>query len=184
MSALIALGLIHYQFETIHPFADGNGRLGRLLITLGLCDHGLLEAPLIYPSGYIEGHKQEYYDSLLAVSEEGDWARWLTFFLETVRSQAVDTKQRMHRLLELRDDYRNRVAHRPLSARIDRAIDHLFASPAVTARSLHTAVGGARQTVHNYLELLVEAGILNEITGRKKDQVYVASEILELADQD
>ncbi|MCC7387929.1 MAG: Fic family protein [Phycisphaerales bacterium] len=184
LSALLALGLSHYQFETIHPFADGNGRVGRLLITLGLCDHGLLEAPLIYPSAYIDANKQAYYDALLAVSERGDWAGWLRFFLETVRSQAVDTTQRMHRLLELRDDYRQRVSHRPLSARIDRVIDHLFASPVVTARSLHEAVGGARQTVHNYIDLLVEAGILLEITGRKKDQIYEASEILNLADQD
>lgn len=184
LSALIILGLAHYQFETIHPFADGNGRLGRLFITLGLCDHGLLEAPLIYPSGHIDANKQEYYDALLAVSEEGDWSRWLSFFLETVRSQAVDTMQRMHRLLELRDAYRQRVAHRPLSARIDRVIDHLFASPAVTARSLREAVGGANQTVRNYIDLLVEVGILQEITGRKKDQVYIATEILDLADQD
>ena len=184
LSALVALGLTHYQFETIHPFADGNGRLGRLLITLGLCDHGLLGAPLIYPSGYIDANKQEYYDALLAVSQDGDWTRWLQFFLETVRSQAVDTTQRMHRLLELRDSFRQRVAHRPLSARIDRVIDHLFASPVVTARSLHEAVGGARQTAHNYIDLLVDASILREITGRKKDQVYLAAEILDMADQD
>lgn len=184
LSALVALGLAHYQFETIHPFADGNGRLGRLLITLGLCDHGLLEAPLIYPSAYIDANKQVYYDALLAVSERGEWTGWLRFFLETVRSQAIDTTHRMHRLLELREDYRRRVAHRPLSARIDRVIDHLFASPIVTARSLHEAVGGARQTVHNYIDLLVETGILLEITGRKKDQIYEASEVLDMADQD
>jgi len=184
MTSLLAIGLAHYQFETIHPFADGNGRLGRMLITLGMCDHGLLSAPLVYPSGYIDANKQAYYDALLAVSTEGDWAGWLAYFLEAVRSQAEDTFGRMERLLELRERYRERVSQRPLSTKIDRVIDFLFESPAVTARSLHERVGGAKQTSRNYIEFLVEASILQEVTGRKKGQVYVAPEILAVADQD
>lgn len=184
MPALIAVGLAHYQFETIHPFADGNGRLGRMLITLGLCDRGLLSAPLIYPSGYIDANKSEYYDSLLAVSTQGDWGRWLRYFLQAVHSQAADTLRRMRDILRLREDIRSRAADRSLSERFVRAIDHLFAEPVVTAASLNKAIGGGAQTSRNYIDLLCKLGVLQEITGRKKDRAYMAWEIIDIADQD
>jgi len=184
LPALLAVGMAHYQFETIHPFADGNGRLGRMLITLGLCDRGVLSAPLIYPSGYIDANKREYYDSLLAVSTHGDWGRWLRFFLEAVRSQAVDTLARMKELLRLREDIRSRVAHRSLSARFLSTIDHLFAEPVITAASLNRAVGGGAQTSRNYIDILCYLNVLKEITGKKKGRAYMAWEIIRIADQD
>ena len=168
LPALLAVGMAHYQFETIHPFADGNGRLGRMLITLGLCDRGVLSAPPIYPSGYIDANKQEYYDSLLAVSTQGDWGRWLRFFLEAVRSQAVDTLSRMKELLRLREDIRSRAAHRSLSARFLSTIDHLFAEPVITAASLNRAVGGGAQTSRNYIKILCDLDVLKEITGKRR----------------
>jgi Fic family protein len=184
MSTLLVIGLAHYQFEAIHPFADGNGRLGRMLITLGLCDHSLLSAPLVYPSSYIDTNKQEYYGSLLAVSTRGDWGRWLRYFLRAVCFSATDTYGRMVRLLELREAYRERVSRRSLSSRMDRVIDLLFEHPVFTARQLHVRVGGSRQTIRNYIGHLLDAEILEEVTGRKKDQVFAAREVLEAADQD
>ncbi len=180
---IIAIGLGHYQFETIHPFLDGNGRLGRMLITLGLCERGLIDAPLIYPSGFINANRQEYYDRLLAVSIDGDWIGWLLFFLEAVRHEARATRESMEALLTLRQRYIARLEGRALSQNIITVIDMLFERLAVDAKSIHERIGGSPQTANNYIKLLRENGTLTEITGRKKDMVFVAHEVLEIADR-
>ena len=123
---LIRLGLIHYQFEIIHPFLDGNGRVGRLLISLLLCAWNLLPQPLLYLSAYFQRRRSEYYDRLLDVGQRGAWEAWLRFFLEGVRVQAQDAVLRSRRLLELREHYREQFQHQRAAARLLQVTDYLF----------------------------------------------------------
>lgn len=124
---LVRLGLIHYQFEAIHPFLDGNGRIGRLLLVLLLADWNLLAQPLLYLSAYFEQQRQRYYDLLLGVSQRGEWVEWLTFFLNGIHSQAVDAVARVQRLQELRLSYRRDLARKTRSTAVLELVDLLFA---------------------------------------------------------
>jgi len=109
MPALVKVGLVHSQFETIHPFLDGNGRVGRLLITFLLCEKGALRRPLLYLSHYLKLHRQEYYDRLQAVREKGDWEGWLRFFIEGVRTVADEAADTARRIVSLRKQHRNAI---------------------------------------------------------------------------
>src|SRR5436309_5025335 len=129
---LVRLALIHYQFEAIHPFLDGNGRIGRLLITLLLCAEGLLPQPLLYLSAYFERHRLEYYRLLLAVSQSGGWSEWICFFLRGVAEQSNDAIRRSDRLLQLMQDYRERLQSARTSALLLQLVDRLFMTPATT----------------------------------------------------
>jgi Fic family protein len=171
---------IHYQFEAIHPFLDGNGRVGRLLITLLLHTEKLLDQPLLYLSAFFERNtRQEYYERLLAVSSRGAWSEWVDFFLRAVHEQAVDAVDRANTLLALRDEYRNRMTAARQSVLLLAIIDHLFQSPAVTiagvARDLSVTYASAKQNV----EKLVAAGILEPLS-EARNKAYMAREILAL----
>ena len=176
---LIRLGLIHYQFEAIHPFLDGNGRVGRLLTTLLLCAWGLLPQPLLYLSAYFEAHRQAYYDHLLAVSERGAWEEWLRFFLRGVRQQSGDAVLRARRLQQLREEYRQRLQGARAAARLLRMVDLLLARPIVSIPQAAQALGVSHQSAGRYVEALQAAGILREITGRARDRAYRADALLE-----
>ena len=176
---LIRLGLIHYQFEAIHPFLDGNGRVGRLLTTLLLCAWGLLPQPLLYLSAYFEAHRQAYYDHLLAVSERGAWEAWLRFFLRGVRQQSGDAVLRARRLQQLREEYRQRLQGARAAARLLRMVDLLLARPIVSIPQAAQALGVSHQSAGRYVEALQAAGILREITGRARDRAYRADAVLE-----
>jgi Fic family protein len=131
---LLRIGLIHYQFEAIHPFLDGNGRIGRLLISTLMVEWGLLPGPLLDLSAYIEPRRDRYYRALQGVSRDGDWHTWLLFFLEAVAAQcAVTVVSRAERLRLLREDYRSRVTSPRRSSLVPVLIDGLFASPALTS---------------------------------------------------
>jgi Fic family protein len=175
---LARIGVIHYQFEAIHPFSDGNGRIGRLLITLLLCAWGLLPQPLLYLSAYFEARRQQYYDALMAVSRQGAWERWLTFFLEGVALQAHDAIERARRLLDLRESYRQMVKAPRAPARFLAAIDELFIRPVLTVTSLADAASVGYQVANRYLRQLEMAGMVRETTGRRRNRVYVAEDIL------
>lgn len=179
LPALIRLALVHYQFEALHPFLDGNGRIGRLLITLLLHTERLLDQPLLYLSAFFERHRGEYYDHLLAVSSRGAWSGWIEFFLRAVNEQAVDAVTRANDLLALRDIYRERMTAARQSALLLTMIDHLFQSPAVTiagvARDLGVTYASAKQNV----EKLVAAGILEPLS-EARNRAYMAREILAL----
>lgn len=178
--ALIRLALIHYQFEAIHPFRDGNGRIGRLLLALLLCDWKLLSKPLLYLSGYFDHHRDEYFDHLLAVSQRATWNDWIVFFLRGVAEQARDAADRAQKLLLLRDEYRTRMqsAHAPGSCLL--LIDSLFELPALSvplaATKLKMSYPGANRNVLK----LVRAGILNPSPTQLHPQLYFAPGILEL----
>ena len=177
---LIRLALVHYQFEAIHPFRDGNGRIGRLLLALLLCDWKLLSKPLFYLSGYFDHHRDEYFDHLLSVSQRGTWNDWILFFLVGVAEQAKDAVDRAQKLLALRDAYRvkMRSSHAPGSCLV--LIDTLFELPALTvplaAKKLNQSYAGAKLNVLK----LVSAGILKEASKTQHPKLYVAPGILEL----
>ncbi len=177
---LVRFGLIHYQFEAIHPFQDGNGRLGRLLVTLMLCRQGQLTKPLVYVSGYFEQHRKAYYDLLYRVSTEEVWGDWLSFFLEAVNAQAQDAVNRADRLLNLQMNLRNRVRQKRSSALLPRLIDELFRSPAITLARAQKTLECTPQTASNLIQRLVKHNVLVEATGRKRSRVFVCPQILEL----
>ncbi|MFN2289750.1 MAG: Fic family protein [Anaerolineae bacterium] len=176
---LARLGLVHYQFEAIHPFLDGNGRIGRLLISLLLCAEKLLPEPLLYMSAYFESHRQTYYDLLLAVSREGAWEAWLAFFLGGMATQARDAIVRAQRLQDLREQYREQFQAERAAGRLLQMVDLLFAQPVMTMPRIAEALGVNYSGATRYIHRLEEAGILREITGQARNRVYRADQVLE-----
>ncbi|AYY11421.1 Fic family protein [Actinobacteria bacterium YIM 96077] len=174
---LIKCGLMHYQFETIHPFLDGNGRIGRLLINLMLMAEGRLSAPILYLSGYLESHRQEYYDRLQAVRERGEVEQWLQFFLTAVRRQADDAVERAGRLIELRESYRKEAAQSRSS--LPALVEHLFQNPYVTVGSVESNTGLTNQGARNLIRDAARRGWLTEIDsrGRGGKTYWVANRI-------
>lgn len=179
LPGLLRLALIHYQFEAIHPFVDGNGRIGRLLITLLLCRYDLLPQPLLYLSAHFEGRRREYYDHLLNVSTRGSWGEWAAFFLEGVREQAEDALTRTTALMNLRDRFRHTVQESGAPARLLQLVDHLFASPVIKVADVHRALPVNPRTALAYVDKLVEVGVLTEVTGRKRDRLFAARAVIE-----
>lgn len=183
LPALVRFAVAHYQFEAIHPFMDGNGRIGRLLITLLLCTEGLLPQPLLYLSAYFERHRDAYYRQLLAVSQAMRWGEWIQFFLRGVSEQALDAIERARRLLELRERFRSQFHEARSSALLLKLIDELFNTPIIT---IPRAAKLLRVTYHSAqanIDRLVGGGILREVTGRKRDRVYVARQILQAVER-
>jgi Fic family protein len=178
---LVRLALIHYQFEAIHPFSDGNGRIGRLLISLLLVDWGLLPQPLLYLSAFFERWRQQYYDSLLAVSRDGDWRNWVMFFLQGVENQARDAVERSKRLHDLQRKWYTQLQSKPqTSVRLLQLIDFLFQAPLVRAPQVQEAIGVTHRTANQMISRLMGEGILHSVTGRERNRQFVAREILEI----
>jgi Fic family protein len=177
---LVDLALTHYQFETIHPFVDGNGRIGRLLLSLLLCERGPLVKPLLYLSAYFERNREQYADLLLGVSRSGAWQEWIQFFLRGVASQSEDAILRSQKLLELWQQYRARMQTARASALGLDLIDSLFSTPVLTipmaAGRLKVTYASAQLNV----EKLIKRGILREATGNRRNRVYIAPEILQI----
>ncbi len=180
LPVVVQLALAHYQFEAIHPFMDGNGRLGRLLITLLLCERGVLPHPLLYLSAYLEAHSREYRDGLLEVSQTGDWGGWVQFIAHGVAEQAEDAVARAVRLMDLREQYRRRTQAAGGPAPVLDLIDRLFTSPAVTVTGVERLLTVAYTTAQRYINGLVAEGVLAEATGRPRNRVYMAPEIFRL----
>lgn len=176
---LVKAALAHVQFETIHPFLDGNGRLGRLLITLLLCDQGALTQPLLYLSIYFKANRNRYYDLLQLVRLEGGWESWLEFFLEGVletSEQAVATAQEMQRLFE---QDRLRIAQLGrVSGSVLRLHQHLQNRPLLTIQKAADDTGLTRPTVATALRLLSNLGIVRELTGKERHRLFVYTDYL------
>lgn len=172
---LIQCAVMHEQFEAIHPFLDGNGRVGRLLITLFLIERARLTQPLLYLSVFIEAHRQEYYELLQRVRTHGDWGSWLRWFLRGVELTARDAAARAATLMSMREVNRARLAQKATATRL---LDALFVNPYMTTRR---ARGVLRCTTPTALKAIgdIEAqGILKEATGARRNRVYIAREIL------
>ena len=176
---LVQLAIAHYQFEVIHPFLDGNGRIGRLLIPLMLIVRGALPQPLLYLSAYFEQHRSEYYDHLLITSQSGDLMPWLAFFLRGVRQQARDSEERTVRLVELQHGLRSELLDEGRPNSVIRLAEQLFAVPVVTAARVEALIGVTRPTAQAAIDVLVERGVLVETTGRERNRVYEAPAIFE-----
>jgi Fic family protein len=175
---LVRLALVHYQFEAIHPFLDGNGRLGRLLVVLLLIEWGMISQPLLYLSAFFEAQRLDYYDRLLAVSRGGEWESWLLFFLKGISSQSVDAITRIERLGKLRDACRERLRRERAAERLLRTLDVLFERPILNIRQLEVALSVPYRTAQRYVERLEAIGILREVTGQARNRLYQADEII------
>jgi Fic family protein len=181
---LVRLALLHQHFEAIHPFLDGNGRVGRLLITLLLCEWKLLPEPVLYLSAFFERTRPEYYAHLLAVNQRGAWREWILYFLEGVRTESEDAIERSRRLLELRQVYRRTLEVARAPGLLLRLIDELFAAPATSVPQAAKLLGVTQRSAQLTIGKLIAAGIVEEVTGRKRDRVFVASEILGVLEAD
>jgi Fic family protein len=181
---LIKAALAHVQFETIHPFLDGNGRLGRLLITFLLCAHGALSQPLLYLSLYFKTHRQAYYDLLQKVRTDGAWEEWLLFFFEGVletSGQAVTTAKKILQLFET-DRHRVEAIGRPAGSAL-RVHELLQKSPLCSVPKAADKIGMARPTVASALKHLSDAGIVRELTGRERNRLFVYDEYLKILNE-
>jgi Fic family protein len=182
-AALIKLAVAHYQFETIHPYRDGNGRLGRMMISLWLQEQRILNAPMLYISAYFERNKQDYYDALFNVSARGAWEEWILFFLRGVAQQAQDAAERLRRLVHLRHEYHQRVSGPRASHGLVQLIDDLFNIPACSipgaARILGVTYNAARESVRK----LENAGILERSEPYAGKNYWIATEIIRSLDE-
>jgi Fic family protein len=176
---LIQIALIHEQFEAIHPFRDGNGRVGRLLIPLFLIERRRLPQPLLYLSGYLETNRRRYYDLLQSVRTDGAWIEWIMFFLEGVEQSARAAMQQASDLLDLREQLRQAVRSKPQALAL---LDELFRNPYTTVARASRGLKASTPTAANAIRVLEQAGVLSEVTGRAWGRVYVASPILRIID--
>ncbi|WP_312911892.1 Fic family protein [Natronosalvus caseinilyticus] len=174
---LVDLAITHYQFETIHPCEDGNGRLGRILIVLQLCAAGYLDEPYLYPSAYFNRNKQQYVERMRAVSENGEWRDWIAFFIEGIEVQARNSYQRTVNLMELQRAYERRYPHQKTSHRLARGV---FDMPYFTAREVQNRFDVSRQTAYNAIEELISEGVLVETTGNQRNQEYKAVDVFDI----
>jgi len=177
---LVRLALIHYQFEAIHPFLDGNGRIGRLLITLLLCVEGLLPQPLLYLSAFFEHHRQEYYRLLMAVSQSGSWTPWIAYFLRGIAEQSSDAVKRANLLLSLRQRYREKMQSARSSALLLQMVDDLFSTPALDVSGASKRLNVTPRAAQLNVDKLIKSGILKEATGRRRNRIFVAAEIIDI----
>lgn len=173
---LVDAALIHYYFETVHPFSDGNGRLGRLLIILYLIDNGYLESPYIYPSAYFNRHKVEYVEKMRAVSEEGAWIEWIDFFVEGLCSQATESYDRTLALKELQSEYAKTYSG---STATDRLARKLLEILYFTANDIIEELDVSRATAYNVIETLEADGVIEETTGAEWGREYKAIEVFD-----
>ncbi len=179
---LAQIALVHYQFEAIHPFLDGNGRVGRLLITLFLVQRAVIPAPLLYLSAFFEATRQDYYERLWAVTDQGAWSAWLEYFFNGVTRQAEDALNRAARINTVLADWRLRCAG--FSSRNPVAIIDLLAeNPYWSATRVAERLGLAYSTAMRAINRLVDLGVMAETSGSKRNRVYCASPILEILEE-
>jgi Fic family protein len=171
---LIQIGLAHAQFETIHPFLDGNGRIGRLLITFLLCQRGILLKPVLYLSHFFKQHRAAYYEHLQAVRIQGDWERWLDFFLRGVVSVSREATETARRILALREDHRAAVTTSlgRAAANGHRVLEHLYQRPIVSVAEVQALTGTTYTAANNIVSRLVRLGLLQEATGYKRNRLF------------
>ena len=181
LPALIRLALIHYQFETIHPFMDGNGRVGRLMIILLLVHWELLPSPLLYLSAWFERHRQRYYDLLLNVSATGAWSDWVLFFLEGVKVEANNAKDTASELLQTQAEWRETVVAANGTTKMLALVEHLLETPILSAAQIRDQLDCTHQTAMTTLRRLAELGIVDEKEGPNSNaRSFVASKLLSI----
>lgn len=178
---LIRIAISHYQFETIHPFLDGNGRIGRLLITLYLVDKELLTRPTLYLSEFFERQRGAYYDALTAVRRSNDIEHWIKFFLSGVAETAANSKQTFEKIIELRSASEECILQLgKRAAKAQELLRCLYSQPVLSANQIAAKLEITHQSASSLIRAFEKVGILREITGRKKDRLFVFSEYLRL----
>ena len=179
---LVRVGLAHAQFETIHPFLDGNGRIGRLLITFLLCEEEALSKPVLYLSYYFKKHRQEYYDHLQAVRDEGAWEAWLVFFLKGVFEVSQAATETARQILALRERHRQRItdALGRAAGNGHRVLEHLYRHPIVSVNQVRDLIQTSYPAANNLVGQFVEQSILEEITGQKRHRRFLYRDYVNL----
>jgi Fic family protein len=186
MPVLVRAGLAHAQFETIHPFLDGNGRVGRLLITFLLCERSVFRRPLLYLSTYFKQHRTEYYDTLQAVRDRGAWEEWLKFFLLGVRDVSKEAAETARRIVRLRENHRRLVGRKTGTSGGPSVtlLESLYWQPIVTVKHVSEKTKLAFPNANNLVNRFVQLGLLRGMTGRKRDRRFAYQQYLDLfADQ-
>lgn len=178
---LLRCGLIHVQFETIHPYLDGNGRMGRLLISLWLSWRQVLQRPLLYLSEYFKRHRVEYYDRLQQVREAGDWERWMRFFLEGVRSVAAEAAETAGKIQEMREQHHQLLRDQTGGHMI---LDRLLEMPMMTVNQVRDAIAKTYPVAADLVRFMEEKGLLIEMTGRSRNRVFAYRPYLALLGED
>jgi len=181
---LIFCFLVHYQFETIHPFLDGNGRVGRLLLSLMIYKWCNLTSPWLYLSAFFDKYKDEYISCLFNVSAKGDWDKWISFCLRATSYQAKDAIKRFDKLVSLREKYLSSVANCKGSIRLHGIIEKLFKSPAVTIPQIADIFNITYPTARNDIDLLMKANILVESRFSSRPKIFLSPEIIDIAYSD
>jgi Fic family protein len=179
LPTLIQCAIQHVQFESIHPFWDGNGRVGRLLITLFLISKGRLSQPLLYLSGFFEQHRQDYYDLLQRTRTRSEWDNWIRFFLTGVTETASDAARQASDLVQIREDYRQRMKSKPKALAL---IDHLLTNPYITVGRAQRLLKVTQPTARSAILALEQEKIIVNKSGRSWGRVYVASDVLDVID--
>lgn len=178
---LIRIAVSHYQFETIHPFLDGNGRIGRLLINLYLVDKGLLKHPCLYLSSHLEKNRSSYYDALMRVRESNDMGHWLRFFLVAVITTAQESTQAFRSIFALRERTAQKVAKLGRAApNAQRVVDYLYSKPIISSQEIGTKLGLSQTTSDRIIAALVKHAILHEMTGQRRNRLFVFREYFNL----
>lgn len=181
---LIRTALIHYQFETIHPFLDGNGRLGRLLIVFYLVERGALPQPLLYLSAFLERHRSEYVEHLQAVREHGQYEPWVAFFLRGVTAQAGAAVRATESLLALASEFRDRLRRARARGVAVEAVEGLVGNPYITVPRLAATMGITRQGAAHVIDTLEKARIVSPVSTTARPNLYVAGEVLAVLQRD
>lgn len=186
LPVLVKVGLAHAQFETIHPFLDGNGRVGRLLITFLLCERDLLHKPVLYLSHYFKRHRQEYYDRLQAVRDAGDWEGWLGFFLRGVTDVSTQATETARRILALRERRRDQITQSFGRAAGNglKVLEQLFRTPIISVKKVQTITKTEFPAANQLVRRLVQLGILKEITGQARNRQFRFEEYVQLFAED
>ena len=180
---LIKAGLIHSQFEIIHPFLDGNGRMGRLLITFFLCHLGVLKRPILYLSAYLKQHQTEYYERLQAVRDSGDWEGWLKFFLRAVFEVSREATDTAHRIIAMREMHRHVVEQVTGSVYGLDLLDLLFKQPYIAVTAAAQALQVSYPMANGLVKDFMSLGLLAEITGQKRNRIFAYQPYLQLLDR-
>lgn len=180
LDPLIACALAHAQFETIRPFMDGNGRVGRLLVTFLLCHEKILQRPVLYLSHYLKQHRASYYDRLMAVRMAGDWEGWLRFFLTGVAEVAREAERTARRIVELREGARRAAQEARLSATALRLLDYLFERPVVNVNAARDHLRVSYVAANGLIAELCKIGLLTEVTGGSRNRIFRFGPYLDL----
>lgn len=182
LPALIRIGLTHAQFETIHPFLDGNGRVGRLLITFLLCEQGILQSPVLYLSHYLKANRSEYYQQLQRTRDAGDWESWLRFFLRGVRDVSREATMTARGIVDMREAHRRKIVEElgRVAGNALKVHESLFAYPMITVNAVATRLGVSFTAANRLIERMVDVGILKEVTGHARNRVFSYATYIDL----